>query len=123
MTRSERDLSRLPKWAQDMIRVLQIDLKHAEQELRSAYGTEPTRLVINPEYDPNGQLKQKYGPVGGRVVWTPKPGGSPIGDGVIEAHIDDMFGCPSVRISAGPALRIIPMATNCALIQAHDYRS
>lgn len=46
MKREERDLSRLPKWAQNEIRYLRRDLKHAEDKLRE--GPEDSVVFANP---------------------------------------------------------------------------
>ena len=56
MRRHEGDVTKLPKWAQSKIRVLEMRLKEAHEEL--AEGDEASNTILNPY---SGALARKLG--------------------------------------------------------------
>lgn len=51
----QQDISKLPKWAQQRITILERDLRYAHDQMKRVRSNEPTRIVVSP-YSPANNL-------------------------------------------------------------------
>jgi hypothetical protein len=98
---TSQDITRLPKWAQDRIRLLEANLRSAQRDLDAMTGDPANTDTLLWNYQ-----NEKGLPRHANIRFRTGPKGADY----IDARLDDIEGC--VVIHGGDRLAIVPSASN-----------
>lgn len=109
MPQPQRDLTRLPRWVQNRIEVLERNVEHWKEQALAGPENSNTFVSTYPETGkPLGMNPNIDFYLGDRKDWTKR----------ISVRIDERLGVPYLNVQVGAGIVVVPQASNVVHIYA-----